>query len=76
MLTFQISDFSWSPNETWVVASVAEDNILQVPLLDIRVTQLYLRKLAFSPHFQIWQMAENIFNEDDVDASTGNAMQM
>jgi len=41
--TAKISDFSWNPNETWVVASVAEDNILQ-----------------------IWQMAENIYNEDDV----------
>jgi WD40 repeat protein len=42
--TAKISDFSWNPNETWVIASVAEDNILQ-----------------------IWQMAENIYNEDDVD---------
>lgn len=50
--TAKISDFSWNPNETWVCASVAEDNILQ-----------------------IWQMAENIFNEDDLEAST-NAMQM
>jgi histone-binding protein RBBP4 len=40
--TAKISDFSWNPNETWVIASVAEDNILQ-----------------------IWQMAENIYNEDD-----------
>jgi histone-binding protein RBBP4 len=28
--TSKISDFSWSPNDDWVVASVAEDNILQV----------------------------------------------
>ncbi|MDP2436521.1 MAG: WD repeat RBAP46/RBAP48/MSI1 family protein [archaeon] len=28
--TSKISDFSWNPNEPWVVASVAEDNILQV----------------------------------------------
>jgi len=40
--TDKISDFSWNPNETWVCASVAEDNILQ-----------------------IWQMAENIYSEDD-----------
>lgn len=41
--TSKISDFSWcpTPGEEWVVASVAEDNILQV-----------------------WQMAENIYNED------------
>jgi WD40 repeat protein len=28
--TSKISDFSWNPNDDWVVASVAEDNILQV----------------------------------------------
>ena len=40
--TSKISDFSWNPNDPWVVASVAEDNVLQ-----------------------IWQMAENIYNEED-----------
>ncbi|KAJ8904648.1 hypothetical protein NDN08_001166 [Rhodosorus marinus] len=28
--TAKISDFSWSPNEPWLIASVSEDNILQV----------------------------------------------
>jgi histone-binding protein RBBP4 len=28
--TAKVSDFSWNPNEHWVVASVSEDNILQV----------------------------------------------
>jgi histone-binding protein RBBP4 len=28
--TSKVSDFSWNPNEDWVVASVSEDNILQV----------------------------------------------
>lgn len=28
--TAKISDFAWNPHEPWVVASVAEDNILQV----------------------------------------------
>ncbi|CAI2314043.1 unnamed protein product [Caenorhabditis sp. 36 PRJEB53466] len=28
--TAKISDFSWNPNEPWVVCSVSEDNILQV----------------------------------------------
>jgi histone-binding protein RBBP4 len=42
--TSKISDFSWNPNDPWVVASVAEDNILQ-----------------------IWQMAENIYNDDEAD---------
>jgi len=40
--TNKISDFSWNPNEPWVIASAAEDNIIQ-----------------------IWQMAENIYNDID-----------
>ncbi|MFS7985823.1 WD-40 repeat-containing protein MSI1 [Helianthus anomalus] len=40
--TSKVSDFSWNPCEEWVVASVAEDNILQ-----------------------IWQMAENIYHDED-----------
>ncbi|KAK9797399.1 hypothetical protein WJX73_003950 [Symbiochloris irregularis] len=39
--TSKVSDFAWSPSDDWVVASVAEDNILQ-----------------------IWQMAENIYEDD------------
>jgi len=39
--TNKISDFGWNANEPWVIASVAEDNILQ-----------------------IWQMAENIYNDE------------
>ncbi|GBG77620.1 hypothetical protein CBR_g24066 [Chara braunii] len=52
--TSKISDFSWNPNDDWVIASVAEDNILQ-----------------------IWQMAENIYHEeDDVDGgAAGEEMQ-
>jgi hypothetical protein len=42
--TAKVSDFCWSPSEEWVMASVGEDNILQV-----------------------WQMAENIYNELDDD---------
>jgi histone-binding protein RBBP4 len=38
----KVSDFSWNQNEPWMVASVSEDNIMQV-----------------------WQMAENIYNEED-----------
>lgn len=48
--TSKISDFSWNTCEDWVVASVAEDNILQ-----------------------IWQMAENIYHdEDDVPGEESN----
>jgi histone-binding protein RBBP4 len=28
--TSKISDFAWNPSDDWVIASVAEDNILQV----------------------------------------------
>ncbi len=42
--TAKISDFTWNPNDPWVVCSVSEDNILQV-----------------------WQMAENIYNDVDPD---------
>lgn len=31
--TAKISDFSWNPNEPWVICSVSEDNIMQVTLL-------------------------------------------
>lgn len=42
--TAKISDFSWNPNEPWVICSVSEDNIMQV-----------------------WQMAENIYNDEEGD---------
>ncbi|CAF1202293.1 unnamed protein product [Adineta steineri] len=42
----KISDFSWNPNEPWVICSVSEDNIMQV-----------------------WQMAENIYAEDESEAN-------
>jgi histone-binding protein RBBP4 len=44
--TAKISDFSWNPNEPWVICSVSEDNIMQV-----------------------WQMAENIYNDEDADTA-------
>ena len=28
--TAKISDFSWNPNDPWVICSVSEDNIMQV----------------------------------------------
>uniref|UniRef100_A0A4W6FR38 Histone-binding protein RBBP4-like N-terminal domain-containing protein n=1 Tax=Lates calcarifer TaxID=8187 RepID=A0A4W6FR38_LATCA len=45
--TAKISDFSWNPNEPWVICSVSEDNIMQV-----------------------WQMAENIYNDEDPEGGT------
>ena len=44
--TAKISDFSWNPNEPWVICSVSEDNIMQM-----------------------WQMAENIYNDKDPEGS-------
>ncbi|CAK9224331.1 unnamed protein product [Sphagnum troendelagicum] len=48
--TSKISDFSWNKQEDFLIASVAEDNILQ-----------------------IWQMAENIYHDDD-DAPADEAL--
>lgn len=48
--TAKISDFSWNPNEPWVICSVSEDNIMQV-----------------------WQMAENIYNDEE-EEENGNEM--
>jgi len=46
--TAKISDFSWNPNEPWVICSVSEDNIMQV-----------------------WQMAENIYNDEEPEMQDG-----
>mmetsp|Transcript_29966 Transcript_29966/g.41828 ORF Transcript_29966/g.41828 Transcript_29966/m.41828 type:complete len:439 (-) Transcript_29966:88-1404(-) len=47
--TDKIADFSWNANDDWVVASVADDNVLQV-----------------------WQMAENIYNDaEEADEAGG-----
>uniref|UniRef100_A0A1I8A0V8 Probable histone-binding protein lin-53 n=1 Tax=Steinernema glaseri TaxID=37863 RepID=A0A1I8A0V8_9BILA len=50
--TAKISDFSWNPNEPWVVCSVSEDNIMQ-----------------------IWQMADNIYNEEDGDPTAAEQLE-
>jgi len=47
--TAKISDFSWNPNEPWVLCSVSEDNVMQV-----------------------WQMAENIYNEEEANDAQGD----
>lgn len=33
--TSKVSDFAWNPSDDWVIASVAEDNILQVSICSI-----------------------------------------
>uniref|UniRef100_A0A8C2D0K3 Retinoblastoma binding protein 4 n=1 Tax=Cyprinus carpio TaxID=7962 RepID=A0A8C2D0K3_CYPCA len=50
--TAKISDFSWNPNEPWVICSVSEDNIMQV-----------------------WQMAENIYNDEDPEGAADTEVQ-
>ena len=47
-MTAKVSDFSWNSKMDWVMASVAEDNILQV-----------------------YQMAEEIYAQDDDELSAG-----
>lgn len=37
--TSKVSDFAWNPSDDWVVASVAEDNILQVRIWVIQHTE-------------------------------------
>ena len=44
--TAKISDFFWNPNESWVICSLPEVNIMQV-----------------------WQMAENVYNDEDPEGS-------
>jgi WD40 repeat protein len=46
--TSKVSDFSWNSNDHWTLASVSEDNVLQV-----------------------WNMAEEIYAQDDDDVSDG-----
>lgn len=44
--TAKISDFSWNPNEPWVICSVSEDNIMQV----WQMVKALLRKLDQLQH--------------------------
>lgn len=46
--TSKVSDFSWNAKDPWTIASVAEDNVLQV-----------------------WNIAEEIYAQDDDDDSDG-----
>lgn len=48
--TAKISDFSWNPNEPWVICSVSEDNIMQVKF-NLSVQD----KLLFLFHLQVME---------------------
>lgn len=71
--TAKISDFSWNPNEPWVICSVSEDNIMQVldhfKQLELHAFLLNCHQLNFRFCSQVWQMAENIYNDEDPDTA-------
>ncbi|RXM91067.1 Histone-binding protein RBBP4 [Acipenser ruthenus] len=61
--TAKISDFSWNPNEPWVICSVSEDNIMQVWQM--------LRKYS---NF-VFLQAENIYNDEDPEGAADAEVQ-
>lgn len=65
--TSKISDFSWNCNDDWVVASVAEDNILQVLPPPRRLCAAPPVAADGGACTQIWQMAENIYSDEAAD---------
>lgn len=77
--TGKISDFNWNYNDDWVIASVAEDNILQVGVAFVNMqsaaTQawslwadsLSARLWCVFETMQVWQMAENIYDDESKD---------
>ena len=67
--TAKISDFSWNPNDPWVICSVSEDNIMQVGLTKICTMKRGFNLIYISLWFQVWQMAENIYNDEEVETS-------
>ena len=42
--TAKISDFSWNPNDPWVICSVSEDNIMQVSNLGSILVQYAIKR--------------------------------
>ena len=76
--TAKISDFSWNPNDPWVICSVSEDNIMQVSIFDMKAenishlnsprrVNIHHFQLNFTFFIQVWQMAENIYNDEEID---------
>jgi histone-binding protein RBBP4 len=58
--TSKVSDFSWNPNDDWVVASVSEDNILQVwQMVRALVSKLLVLCLFY------YSQTENIYNDEE-----------
>ncbi len=85
--TAKVSDFSWNETEDWFVASVAEDNILQVSAVVCAAAPrrvwmcVCVRWVAHSARpvlrapatMQVWQMAENIYNNEEDDGAANVA---
>lgn len=46
--TAKISDFSWNPNEPWVICSVSEDNIMQVMATEWRAFMAVIIKNCYT----------------------------
>ena len=66
--TAKISDFSWNPNDPWVICSVSEDNIMQVCSRSrIHVLRKYLMLSV-----QVCQMAENMDDKAETAAAEGD----
>ena len=79
--TAKISDFSWNPTDAWVICSVSEDNIMQVSFLHKLLIKSAFWHSFICQAFghvpfshpptkkptQVWQMAENIYNDEDPD---------
>ena len=51
--TSKVSDFAWNPSDDWVVASVAEDNILQVRIWVIQYTE---QSIPLSSLYILWDI--------------------
>lgn len=60
-----MSEFHWNENDEWVVASVSEDNVLQIWQMveKIFLSCVSANKLIWS--FFFWLEAESIYNEED-----------
>ena len=83
--TAKISDFTWNPNEPWIICSVSEDNIMQVwqmvssPLVPCRNSrqknntkrQIEWTVLTFSSSSSF--QAENIYNDEEIGQGDKNA---
>lgn len=80
--TAKISDFSWNPNEPWIICSVSEDNIMQVWQMVSKAAMKHahvhnfpdgicITCLFFPPLFQ----AENIYNDEEPDNTPASELE-